>query len=150
VIAGRRRPLRSAGEISALFGGPLAAFLLIEGGVALGAALIPALLPGLVAAAVGALVTESSLVVLVLLLVARALAHAVCLPDTRGPLQDRPWSPAIRSWKWVAIRSATRRTHSSPMSLENPCGSPMTPVSEIALSPPVKRRSSTASSSGPM
>jgi H+/Cl- antiporter ClcA len=52
--------LRSAGEfsaISALFGGPLVAgFLLIEGGVALGAALIPALLPGLVAAAVGYLV----------------------------------------------------------------------------------------------
>ncbi|WP_433559776.1 chloride channel protein [Pseudonocardia xinjiangensis] len=43
--------------VSALFGGPLvASFLLVEGGVGMGAALIPALLPGLVAAAVGYLV----------------------------------------------------------------------------------------------
>ena len=49
--------LSSAGEfsaISALFGGPLVAgMLLVEGGVALGAALLPVLLPGLVAAAIG-------------------------------------------------------------------------------------------------
>ena len=49
--------LSSAGEfsaISALFGGPVVAgMLLVEGGVALGAALLPLLLPGLVAAAVG-------------------------------------------------------------------------------------------------
>jgi H+/Cl- antiporter ClcA len=52
--------LSSAGEfsaISALFGGPLVAgMLLVEGGVALGAALLPLLLPGLVAAAIGYLV----------------------------------------------------------------------------------------------
>ncbi len=52
-----RAMLSSAGSfsaISALFGGPLvAAMLLVEGGVGMGAALIPALLPGLVAAAVG-------------------------------------------------------------------------------------------------
>ena len=43
--------------ISALFGGPLvASFMLIEGGVRLGAALIPSLLPGLVASAVGYLI----------------------------------------------------------------------------------------------
>jgi H+/Cl- antiporter ClcA len=52
--------LSSAGEfsaISALFGGPLVAgMLLVEGGVALGAALLPVLLPGLVAAAIGYLV----------------------------------------------------------------------------------------------
>ena len=52
--------LTSAGAfsaISALFGGPLVAgMLLIEGGVGAGAALIPALLPGLVAAAVGYLI----------------------------------------------------------------------------------------------
>jgi H+/Cl- antiporter ClcA len=52
--------LSSAGSfsaISALFGGPLvAAMLLVESGVGMGAALIPALLPGLVAAAVGYLV----------------------------------------------------------------------------------------------
>ncbi|HEX5579002.1 MAG TPA: chloride channel protein, partial [Candidatus Limnocylindria bacterium] len=47
----------SFSAISALFGGPLVAgILLIEGGVAAGAALIPALLPGLVAAAVGYLI----------------------------------------------------------------------------------------------
>jgi H+/Cl- antiporter ClcA len=49
--------LSSAGSfsaISALFGGPLVAgMLMVEGGVGMGAALIPALLPGLVAAAVG-------------------------------------------------------------------------------------------------
>ncbi|MGH8825335.1 MAG: chloride channel protein [Jiangellaceae bacterium] len=44
----------SFSAISALFGGPLVAgLLLLEAGVGLGAALIPALLPGLVAAAVG-------------------------------------------------------------------------------------------------
>jgi H+/Cl- antiporter ClcA len=44
----------SASAISALFGGPLVAgVLLMEAGVGLGAALIPALLPGLVAAACG-------------------------------------------------------------------------------------------------
>ena len=47
--------LSAAGEfsaISALFGGPLVAgMLLVEGGVAMGAALLPLLLPGLVAAA---------------------------------------------------------------------------------------------------
>jgi H+/Cl- antiporter ClcA len=52
--------LSNAGEfsaISALFGGPLVAgMLLVEGGVALGAALLPVLLPGLVAAAIGYLV----------------------------------------------------------------------------------------------
>jgi H+/Cl- antiporter ClcA len=43
--------------VSALFGGPLvASFLLIEVGIAAGAALIPALLPGLVAAAIGYLI----------------------------------------------------------------------------------------------
>jgi chloride channel protein, CIC family len=40
--------------ISALFGGPIVAgMLLVEGGLAMGAALLPALLPGFVAAAVG-------------------------------------------------------------------------------------------------
>jgi chloride channel protein, CIC family len=52
--------LSGAGEfsaISALFGGPIVAgMLLVEGGVAMGAALLPLLLPGLVAAAVGYLV----------------------------------------------------------------------------------------------
>jgi H+/Cl- antiporter ClcA len=44
----------SFSAISALFGGPLVAgMLLIEGGVGMGTALIPALLPGLVAAGVG-------------------------------------------------------------------------------------------------
>jgi H+/Cl- antiporter ClcA len=43
--------------VSALFGGPLvASFLLVEVGIAAGAALIPALLPGLVAAAIGYLI----------------------------------------------------------------------------------------------
>jgi len=49
--------LSAAGEfsaISALFGGPIVAgMLLVEGGVAMGAALLPLLLPGLVAAAIG-------------------------------------------------------------------------------------------------
>lgn len=49
--------LGSAGSfsaVSALFGGPLVAgVLLLEGGIGLGAALLPALIPGLVAAAVG-------------------------------------------------------------------------------------------------
>jgi H+/Cl- antiporter ClcA len=52
-----RRVVGTAGSfsaISALFGGPLvAAFLLLEGGLAVGTMLVPALLPGLVAAAVG-------------------------------------------------------------------------------------------------
>ncbi|HTK24005.1 MAG TPA: chloride channel protein [Gaiella sp.] len=52
--------LSGAGEfsaISALFGGPIVAgMLLVEGGVAMGAALLPLLLPGLVAAAIGYLV----------------------------------------------------------------------------------------------
>lgn len=52
--------LSGAGEfsaISALFGGPIVAgMLLIEGGVGLGSALLPVLLPGLVAAAIGYLV----------------------------------------------------------------------------------------------
>jgi H+/Cl- antiporter ClcA len=40
--------------ISALFGGPIVAgMLLVEGGLAMGAALLPALLPGFVAAAIG-------------------------------------------------------------------------------------------------
>ncbi|MEQ3550197.1 chloride channel protein [Pseudonocardia nematodicida] len=44
----------SFSAISALFGGPLVAgMLLVEGGLAAGAALLPTLLPGLVAAAVG-------------------------------------------------------------------------------------------------
>ncbi len=44
----------SFSAISALFGGPLVAgMLLLEGGLAMGTALLPALLPGLVAAAVG-------------------------------------------------------------------------------------------------
>jgi H+/Cl- antiporter ClcA len=44
----------SFSAISALFGGPLVAgMLMLESGVGLGAALLPALLPGLVAAAVG-------------------------------------------------------------------------------------------------
>jgi hypothetical protein len=55
-----RAMLASAGSfsaISALFGGPLVAgMMLVEGGVGMGAAEIPALLPGLVAAAVGYLV----------------------------------------------------------------------------------------------
>jgi H+/Cl- antiporter ClcA len=43
--------------VSALFGGPLVAgMLLLESGIGLGAALLPALLPGLVAAAVGYLI----------------------------------------------------------------------------------------------
>jgi H+/Cl- antiporter ClcA len=47
----------SFSAISALFGGPLVAgVLLLESGVGLGAAVIPALLPGLVSAAVGYLV----------------------------------------------------------------------------------------------
>jgi H+/Cl- antiporter ClcA len=47
----------SFSAVSALFGGPLVAgMLLVEGGLAAGAALIPALLPGLVAAAIGYLV----------------------------------------------------------------------------------------------
>jgi H+/Cl- antiporter ClcA len=47
----------SFSAISALFGGPVVAgVLLLESGVGLGAAVIPALLPGLVAAAVGYLV----------------------------------------------------------------------------------------------
>ncbi|HET6682742.1 MAG TPA: chloride channel protein [Gaiella sp.] len=52
--------LSAAGEfsaISALFGGPIVAgMLLVEGGVAMGAALLPLLLPGFVAAAIGYLV----------------------------------------------------------------------------------------------
>jgi H+/Cl- antiporter ClcA len=44
----------SFSAISALFGGPIVAgMLMLEGGLAMGAALLPALLPGLVAAAVG-------------------------------------------------------------------------------------------------
>jgi H+/Cl- antiporter ClcA len=44
----------SFSAVSALFGGPLVAgMLLLEGGLAMGTALLPALLPGLVAAAVG-------------------------------------------------------------------------------------------------
>jgi H+/Cl- antiporter ClcA len=47
----------SFSAISAIFGGPLvASMLLLESGVGLGAALIPALIPGLVAASVGYLV----------------------------------------------------------------------------------------------
>jgi H+/Cl- antiporter ClcA len=47
----------SFSAISALFGGPIVAgMILVEGGLAMGAALIPALLPGLVAAAVGYLI----------------------------------------------------------------------------------------------
>jgi H+/Cl- antiporter ClcA len=55
-----RSVLANAGSfsaISALFGGPIVAgVLMVEGGVGLGAALIPALLPGFVAAAVGYLI----------------------------------------------------------------------------------------------
>ena len=44
----------SFSAISALFGGPIVAgMLMLEGGIGMGAALLPALLPGLVAAAVG-------------------------------------------------------------------------------------------------
>jgi H+/Cl- antiporter ClcA len=54
------RVLSTAGSfsaISALFGGPLvAAMLLLEAGVGLGAAIIPILIPGLVAAAIGYLI----------------------------------------------------------------------------------------------
>jgi H+/Cl- antiporter ClcA len=47
----------SFSAISALFGGPLvAAMLLLESGIGMGAALIPALIPGLVAAAIGYLI----------------------------------------------------------------------------------------------
>jgi H+/Cl- antiporter ClcA len=47
----------SFSAISALFGGPLVAgMLLVEGGLGMGAALVPMLVPGLVAAAVGYLV----------------------------------------------------------------------------------------------
>jgi len=47
----------SFSAISALFGGPIVAgMLLVEGGVGIGAALLPALLPGLVAAALGYLI----------------------------------------------------------------------------------------------
>lgn len=49
----------SFSAVSALFGGPLVAgMLLIEAGIGMGSALIPALLPGLVAAAVGYLIFE--------------------------------------------------------------------------------------------
>jgi H+/Cl- antiporter ClcA len=49
----------SFSAISALFGGPLVAgMLLVEAGIGMGAALIPALLPGLVAAAVGYVLFE--------------------------------------------------------------------------------------------
>jgi H+/Cl- antiporter ClcA len=55
-----RKVLSTAGSfsaISAIFGGPLpAGVLLIEAGIGLGAALIPVMLPGLVAAAVGYLI----------------------------------------------------------------------------------------------
>ena len=58
--AGERKVLSTAGSfsaISALFGGPLVAgMLLLEAGVGLGAALIPVLIPGLVAAAIGYLI----------------------------------------------------------------------------------------------
>jgi len=54
------RILSSAGgfaAISALFGGPLVAgMLLVEGGIGMGSVLLPVLLPGLVAAAIGYLV----------------------------------------------------------------------------------------------
>jgi H+/Cl- antiporter ClcA len=54
------RVLASAGgfaSISALFGGPLVAgMLLVEGGIGMGAMLLPVLLPGLVAAGIGYLV----------------------------------------------------------------------------------------------
>jgi len=57
---GERAVVSTAGSfsaISALFGGPLvAAMLLLESGIGLGAALIPVLIPGLVAAAIGYLV----------------------------------------------------------------------------------------------
>jgi H+/Cl- antiporter ClcA len=65
VVASRLVRVDAAGEgvlatagsfsaISSIFGGPLpAGVLLVEGGLAMGAALIPVLLPGLVAAAVG-------------------------------------------------------------------------------------------------
>jgi H+/Cl- antiporter ClcA len=47
----------SASAISALFGGPLVAgMLMTEGGLAMGAGLLPALIPGFVAAAVGYLI----------------------------------------------------------------------------------------------
>ena len=47
----------SFSAVSALFGGPIVAgMLLVEAGIGMGAALIPALLPGLVAAAVGYLI----------------------------------------------------------------------------------------------
>lgn len=60
-LAGREAAvLSNAGAfsaISALFGGPLVAgMLLVEGGLSAGAALLPALLPGLVAAAIGYLI----------------------------------------------------------------------------------------------
>jgi H+/Cl- antiporter ClcA len=55
-----RAVLGSAGSfsaVSALFGGPLVAgVLLLEGGIGMGAALIPVLLPGLVSAAIGYLI----------------------------------------------------------------------------------------------
>jgi chloride channel protein, CIC family len=55
-----RAVLSSAGSfaaISALFGGPVVAgMLLVEGGIGMGAALLPALVPGLVAAGVGYLI----------------------------------------------------------------------------------------------
>jgi H+/Cl- antiporter ClcA len=55
-----RAVLANAGSfsaISALFGGPIVAgVMMVEGGVGLGAAVIPALLPGFVAAAVGYLI----------------------------------------------------------------------------------------------
>ncbi|MEE4021664.1 chloride channel protein [Gordonia sp. PKS22-38] len=55
-----QRVLATAGSfsaVSALFGGPLVAgLLLLEAGLAAGAALLPALLPGLVAAAIGYIV----------------------------------------------------------------------------------------------
>ncbi len=57
-----RSVLATAGSfsaVSALFGGPIVAgMLLIEAGIGMGSALIPALLPGLVAAAVGYLIFE--------------------------------------------------------------------------------------------
>lgn len=49
----------SFSAVSALFGGPLVAgILLIEAGIGMGSALIPALLPGLVAAAIGYVIFE--------------------------------------------------------------------------------------------
>lgn len=106
----------SFSAVSAVFGGPLVAgVLLLEGGVGLGAAVVPALIPGLVAAAVGYVlfvglgewggiheaglavpslpVYDGTRIVDLLLAVAVGVATAIVIAAVRrGAMSVRAWS----------------------------------------------------------